>query len=452
MMRILISTFFIVLLSVTGYSQKLLTLEEAVNIALQRNTQLQKSVNSIDSYQSNVKTAYGSLLPTLGVQGNWQWSRSETKGGLFPLPNGGFISLPDIKVISETRSYNVGAGTNWTLFDGLSNFANVSQSKNNLESAQLSLSRLKQTIVYQTISSYYDIINAGELLKVKDEDVKWNQKNFETINERNKLGAVTLADVYAQQVKVGNAELAVIQAKNSLETAKSNLLYYLGLDVLDSYSFSDSLSQADRAIIERHVDSNYQNLSDLVSKSLSSRYDYQSAKLSLESALNGITIARGGYFPNLTNSNSFYTYSDQVNTLFQNKNYTVALALNIPIFSGFSTENRVQLAQVGALNSKADLSDLERDIKRNIQKTYLDLQAAEKSLEVSKGNVAAAEESRRIQQEKYALGSSTLLDVLVANSDYLTAETNLINAEYAYIVLSEQVKYQLGILDYNKYE
>jgi outer membrane protein len=451
-MRILISTFFIILLSVTGYGQKLLTLEEAVNIALQRNTQLQKSVNSIDSYQSNVKAAYGNLLPSLGVQGNWQWTRSETKGGFLPLPNGGFLPLPDLKVISETRSYNVGAGTNWTLFDGLSNLATVSQSKNNLESAQLSLSRLKQTIVYQTISNYYDVINAGELLKVKEEDVKWNQQNFETINERNKLGAVTLADVYAQQVKVGNAELAVIQAKNSLETAKSNLLYYLGLDVLDTYKFSDSLSETDKSNIGKHVDANYQNLSDLVSKSLNSRYDYQSAKLTLESAQNGITIARGGYFPVLTNNNSFYTYSDNVNTLFQNKNYTVGLTLNIPIFSGFSTDNRLQIAQVGAMNSKADLSDLERDIKRNIQKTYLDLQAAEKSLDVSKGNVIAAEESRRIQQEKYALGSSTLLDVLVANSDYLTAETNLINAEYAYLVLSEQVKYQLGILDYTKYE
>ena len=451
-MRIFFSSFFIILLSITGYSQKLLTLEEAVNIALQRNTVLQKSVNSIDSYQSNVKAAYGNLLPSLGAQGNWQWTRSETRGGFLPLPNGGFLPLPDLKVISETRSYNVGAGTNWTLFDGLSNIATVSQSKNNLESAQLSLARLKQTIVYQTISSYYDVINNGELLKVKEEDVKWNQKNFETINERNKLGAVTLADVYAQQVKVGNAELEVIRAKNNLETAKSNLLYYLGLDVLDNYSFSDSLSANDRDIIGRHIDANYQDLSDLVTKSLSSRYDYQSAKLSLESALNGITIARSGYFPSLTNSNSFYTYSDNVKTLFQNKNYIVGLTLNVPIFSGFSTENRLQLAEVGAMNSKADLSDLERDIKRNIQKTYLDLQAAEKSLEVSKGNVAAAEESRRIQQEKYALGSSTLLDVLVANSDYLTAQTNLINAEYAYIVLSEQVKYQLGVLDYKKYE
>jgi outer membrane protein len=449
-MRIFFTSSLIFLLSFAGYSQKLLTLDEAINIALQRNTSLQKSVNSIQSYESNVNAAYGSLLPTLGAQAGFSWTRSEQVGGSFPLSNGGFIPLP--KSISETRSYSLGAGTNWTLFDGLSNLATLSQSKNNLESAQLSLSRLKQNIVFQTVSNYYDIINATELLKVKEEDVKWNEKNLETITERNNLGAVTLADVYSQQVNVGNAELAVIQAKNNLETFKSNFLYYLGLDVMESYTFSDSLSNADKDIIQKHVEANYNDLSDIMTKSLSSRLDYQSAKLNFESAANGVTIAKGGYFPNLTNNNTFYTYADQMSNLFQNKSYSVGLTLNIPIFSGFSVDNHVQLAEVSLMNSKADLSDLERDIKRNIQKTYLDLQAAEKSLEVSKRNVEASEESRRIQQEKYALGSSTLLDVLVANSGYTTAQTNYINSEYAYIVLSEQLKYQLGILDYKKYE
>jgi outer membrane protein len=221
---------------------------------------------------------------------------------------------------------------------------------------------------------------------------------------------------------------------------------------MESYTFSDSLSNADKDIIQKHVEANYNDLSDIMTKSLSSRLDYQSAKLNFESAANGVTIAKGGYFPNLTNNNTFYTYADQMSNLFQNKSYSVGLTLNIPIFSGFSVDNHVQLAEVSLMNSKADLSDLERDIKRNIQKTYLDLQAAEKSLEVSKRNVEASEESRRIQQEKYALGSSTLLDVLVANSGYTTAQTNYINSEYAYIVLSEQLKYQLGILDYKKYE
>ena len=105
--------------------------------------------------------------------------------------------------------------------------ANVSQSNDQLESARLQLENLKQTIVFQTINYYYAVINNQQLLKVKADAVTWNRQNLETIIERNKLGAVTLADVYAAQVQEGNAELDSINTKNTLETAKSNLLFYL---------------------------------------------------------------------------------------------------------------------------------------------------------------------------------------------------------------------------------
>ena len=63
-----------------------------------------------------------------------------------------------------------------------------------------------------------------------------------------------------------------------------------------------------------------------------------------------------------------------------------------------------------------------------------------------------AEENLRIEQEKYSLGSGKLLDVLIANSNYTTALSDLITAQYSYIVLSDQLKYHLGILDFTKYE
>jgi outer membrane protein len=126
----------------------------------------------------------------------------------------------------------------------------------------------------------------------------------------------------------------------------------------------------------------------------------------------------------------------------------VGATLSIPIFSGFSVDNRVQIAEVNAENKNIELTELERDIKRNIQKNYLDLQAAEKSLSVNDKNVKAAEENRRIEEEKYSLGSGTLLNVLIANSNYTMARTNYINARAAYVVLSEQLKYYLGDLDY----
>ena len=107
---------------------------------------------------------------------------------------------------------------------------------------------------------------------------------------------------------------------------------------------------------------------------------------------------------------------------------------------------------VDVKNKEIELSDLERNIKRQLQQTFLDLQAAFKFLKVSESNIAFADENLKIEQERYSLGSGKLLDVLIANSNYTNALTDLINAQFVYLVLSEQLDYYVGVLDFSKYE
>ncbi len=450
MPRILLSLIFIISLSVLTPAQKMLSLDDAIKIALQKNSTLKKTENNLLTYKSNVKAAIGAFFPSLGASASAGWSRNEAAGGeTFVIQGTTITSDPQT---TETRTYSVGAGANVDLFDGLSNIANLSQSKNDLESAELFFERIKQDIVFNTINLYYIVVNNQQLLKVKEEDVKWNKRNLETISERNKLGAVTLADVYSQQVKYGNAELEVVRTSNALESSKSDLLDYLGLDVLDQYQFSDSLSNEELSILEKNLSQEYENISQIVDEALNKRPDYKSAKLNLESANNGVTIAWSGYLPRLTGSANFSTYANVVDKLFKSKNYSAGLTLSIPIFSNFNTENQVEFAEVNVMNRKIEVNDLERQIKKNLQSTFLDLQAAEKALEVGKSNVEAATENRKIESEKYSLGSGTLLNVLIANSDYTNALTNYINAQFAYVKLNEQLKYYLGVLDYQKYE
>ncbi len=448
-MRFILSLICLSAFVFNSNAQETLSLDGAINIALNKNTILQKSENTLKTYESGVKAAYGNFLPSLGASGNWNWTRTEDAGG--DVNFGGFVfNYPP--TTTQSRNYSISASSDITLFDGLSNVATLSQTQNDLEAGRLTLERLKEDIVFQTISLFYDVINAKQLLKVKEDDVKWNQKNLETITERNKLGAVTLADVYNQQVQTGNAELALIQAKNDLETAKTNLLYYLGLDVLADYEFEEPSAGSEAETSGQVNELDNQDLSELVRKALTTRSDYKSAQLSLESAKNGITVAQSGYFPRLSGSISYLLRANQLENLSDSRTLSVSATLSVPIFSGFSTENRVQIAEVNAENKDVELTELERNIKRNIQKNYLDLQAAEKSLSVNDKNVKAAEENRRIEEEKYSLGSGTLLNVLIANSNYTTARTNYINAKFAYVVLSEQLKYYLGELNYQQYE
>ena len=136
-MRTLLSLLLILGNTMFLSAQKQLSLDEAIKIALQKNSTLKKTENNLATYHSNVKAAYGAFLPSLGASGSASWNRNEAAGGeTFVYQGTTFTSEP---VTTETRNYSVGAGASIDLFDGLSNFANLSQTKNDLESAELFL-------------------------------------------------------------------------------------------------------------------------------------------------------------------------------------------------------------------------------------------------------------------------------------------------------------------------
>jgi outer membrane protein len=449
-MRLTIIILFTVLFSAYIVPQEKLTLEKSIGIALHKNSTLMKSSNEIDRFESELQAAYGNFLPTLGLNASWDWSESNVEGDGIVFING--VPVQREANTSTTRGYQGSVYSNWTLFDGLANLANLSQSEDNLESAQYTLERIKQDIVYQTMTLYYRVVYNSQLLNVKKDDLKWNEKNLETIKERNRLGAATLADVYQQEVAKGNAELELIRTENQLEITKKDLLFYLGIDVLEEFTFTDTLTSIDSEILNANLLSDYNDISGLVTSALNQRYDYKSAMLNYESSREGVTIAESGHWPSLSASANYSVFTDNISNLDKSKTLGLGLNLNFPIFLGWSVSNNVQIAEVQSKNSEIELSDLEREIKKQIKTNFLDLQASQKALVVSEKNISAARENLNIEAEKYSLGSGKLLDVLIANSRYTNALTDLLNSQFTYIVLSQQLKYNLGTLDYKNYE
>ncbi len=442
----LILIFF---LTVSLTAQKKLSLEESIQIALQSNTNLLKSKNNLEISKSNLKSAYGDLLPTLGVSGSWAWSRISDDGGIQTDFFGKPQQIPESQ--TDSRSWSVGAGGSVVLFNGLANYANIAKSSGDLKAAELNLEKQKQNIVYQTTDYYYNVLNSYSLMKVREDNLKYNQKLLETIQERNKLGLIPIADLYAQQVQYGNAELQFIQAQNLYEQAKTNLLYYLSLDVLEDYEFIDAYEGLDQTGTENYL-KDFGEISSMVAEALDMRLDYKSNLLSLESAASSITIARSGLIPRLTGDYSFGTGAVKYDDLFNRRTYKVGLTLSFPIFSNWNTENQIEYALIQKKNINEDLLALKRQIKIEVKQGYLDLLAGKKSFDVSQKNVIAAEESRRINYERYSLGSGTILDVLQSDKDYTQAVSSKIDAKYEFLRLRDNLLNVLGKLDYKKYE
>jgi outer membrane protein len=442
---LILSIFFTSQLS----AQKSLTLEEAINVALQRNSNLIKGQNAMTYDRAKIKSAYGSLLPSLGINGSWGWNRVVDPGGERRNYYGYNVETEAKK--EDARNYSVSAGGNIVLFDGLANYARIAQAENDLESSEFNLDKLKQDIVYTTTFFYYGVISAGKLVKVREDNVKFNEKLLETIKERNRLGAIPIADVYTQQVSVGNAQLLLIQTQNSYETAKNSFLNYLALDILEDYELIDPFGDNDYEDNEEFL-KNHSNIESLVDEALANRLDYKSKLLNVESADKGKIIAQSGLLPQLSGDYGFSTSSIKHDELFNLETYSVGLTLSLPIFSNWNTEANMQMAEVNYQNTREDLAVLERTIKIEVKESYLNLVASKKQLEVTKTNVIAAKENRRVNKERYNLGSGTILDVLQSDENYTQALTDNISAKFEYSQNRDRLMNALGKLDFRKYQ
>lgn len=421
-------------LSTLLVAQEKLTLEKALKIALHRNSKLIKSKNNLKADKSDVKSAWGDLLPTLSASGNWEYSKNKTVEGT-----------------KSGDGFGATISSNVTLFDGLANYASISKAEKGYDAAKFSINNLKQDIVYQTTAYYYNVLKAEELLKVREENVRYNQKFLEQIQEKNKLGSVPVADVYQQQVQAGNAEFLLIKAQNNYEFSKNTLLNYLALDVLNEYTF-EKVSEKTSDMHSSDYEGEFANLNAQVKKALFQRFDYKASKLNFEGAEDGITIARSGLIPSISGRASYSTSGKEVGDLFDMYGFTGSITLSIPIFSGWDTENIIQKAKVTSSNAREDLSALERQIKIDVKQGYLDLLASKKQLDVANKKVTSAEENKKINNERYNLGSGTIIEVLQADKDFIQAQSDRIDAMYEFLTNRDLLRKHLGELEFSKYE
>ncbi|MCF8266318.1 MAG: TolC family protein, partial [Melioribacteraceae bacterium] len=128
---------FVALLVLTSsdlFAQQKLSLEKAISIALQRNSSLIKTKNSINTYEANVKSSYGDLLPDLGLRGSWNWSKTQDDGGT----QLDFFGNPHLipSTTNDSRSYSLSPGGSVLLFNGLANYANIDQKESNPQGAK----------------------------------------------------------------------------------------------------------------------------------------------------------------------------------------------------------------------------------------------------------------------------------------------------------------------------
>jgi outer membrane protein len=122
----------------------------------------------------------------------------------------------------------------------------------------------------------------------------------------------------------------------------------------------------------------------------------------------------------------------------------LAFSLSYPIFNNFQREEQVVRAKVSEINAQAALRDTQLGQVQLLTQNIGALRGASQRVAVQAASVAAAQEDVRVQQQRYNIGASTLLDLITSQAALATAEQALIQARYDYRIARAQLEALIG--------
>ena len=413
------------------------TFNEAVTIALENNTTIKRAENNLDLQELVVKAEKASFLPNLNANSGANRNRGlqfdQTVGQLRTTSTDGF-------------NYGISSGIN--LFNGFADVAGLQGARAQLEAQEYRMERTRQTVVFNVISNYLNVILAEENIRIRQEEVEAQQQLLDQIEEFVRVGSRAISDQYQQQATLANAESNLLNAESNFQVSKTRLIQVLQLDPLAEYRFV-APDPSSLPLSVRSYDPE-----DLLVSAFERRADLRAQEASIEAAEQGIRAARSGYLPSLglnashgsgyTSANERDDFSTQLEN---NRSERLSVSLSIPLFNRLNVKRSIETSKVQYANARLDLENVQQNVAIEVRQAYLDYQIAVQRLDVTQKSLQAADQALRVEEERYEVGASTLVELQQARSQYVNASSQRAQALFQFHFQHRLIEYYQGILD-----
>ena len=409
-----------------GDGARPIALDEAVQQAQRNAPAAVTARNTLRTTAATVRTAYAQYLPSLSVSGSGSRQGGETffQGQLVPYRG-------------SPWSFSRGLSANLELFDGGRRWYNLRAAEANVDAADASETSQRFNIALQVKQQYFAVLAARESEAAARRQLEQATEQLKSSTAKVRAGAATNSDSLRSAIQVGNARLAQLTAQNNLRVANAGLTRLVGAaDVVTA-------SPADTAEMGRIVLDSAQ----LTAMALDGP-SVRQAEAALVAARASKKAAKTPYMPTI---NSSYSLSgNNTSDTFDwgsgriPKQNSLRFSLNFPLFNNLSREENVLRTSVAEDNAIAALRDAKLAQQQSLVQFLGAFRTAEERVAIQLSSVAAAEEDLRVQQQRYNLGASVLLDLLTSQTTLDQARASLIQARYDARIAKAQVEALVG--------
>lgn len=450
MKRILSSLFCALFLS-TGLTlaqeARTITIQEAINIALENNFQLKQAENNLGLAEESIRSEYADFLPSIstGLNGG------RTAGQQFVQDR---VEFAD--VTSRFIGGNISA--NIIVFDGFNNINSLRNSQQMKVSREENLQRSRENVVFNTASSYLQVLLSQQLLEIAEENLATSQKQLEQVEAQVEVGSRPSVDLYNQEAQVASDELSITQQENNLKFNKLALIRQLQIDPLGNYEFviPDFDEERNVKLVESY------NLSELIDEALYNRSDIKSEIAEIRGLNYQLKIAKGNLYPTITASatrssrfsDPYFLQDVSFGEQFfdQQVNISYGFSISLPIFQNWNRMYNIESSRVQLKNAELALENSKLQVIQEVAQAYNDYTSYTKQLSASEKALFASEKAFETQQERYNVGASTLIELSQAQSNYVSAQSDYTSAVYNLIFQEKLLDYYLGKLNNTEIE
>ena len=409
-----------------GDGARPIALDDAVHQAQRNAPAAVTARNALRTTAAAVRTAYAQYIPSLSVSGSGSRQGGETffQGQLVPYKG-------------SPWSFSRGVSANLELFDGGRRWYNLRAAEANVDAADASETSQRYNIALQVKQQYFAVLAARESEAAARRQLEQAAEQLKSSTAKVRAGAATKSDSLRSAIQVGNARLALLTSQNNLRVANAGLSRLVGAsDVVTAMP-------ADTAEMGRIVLDSAQ----LTAMALNGP-SVRQAEATLAAARASKKAARTPYMPTI---NSSYSLSgNNTSDTFDwgsgriPKQNSLRFSLNFPLFNNLNREENVMRTSVAADNAVASLRDAKLAQQQSLVQFLGAFRTAEERVAIQLSSVAAAEEDLRVQQQRYNLGASVLLDLLTSQTTLDQARASLIQARYDARIAKAQVEALVG--------